>query len=128
MAPGWSDGADLVGWLGGRSALERLARTFYRKLIADDLLGPLLEGVPADHAEQVVRTLAARLRGPGTPSGNRTVGRMLPPGRPMTPAQRRRWSQLLLEAADEACLSVDDEFRFTLALLVGADNTPPSRG
>lgn len=128
MARGWCDDADLVAWLGGRSALERLARTFYRKLIADALLGPLLEGVPDGHAERVARMLATRLRGPDASAGNRSVGRMLPPGRPMTREQRRRWSRLLLEAVDEARLPVDDEFRCILASLFELDATPPWHG
>lgn len=104
----------LYDWAGGSEALGRLTDVFYRHVHADPLLAPVFAHVGADHARHVATWLGEVLGGP--PSYTEEHGgypAMLAHhlGRSITPAQRVRWVQLITEAADEAGLPDDAEFR-----------------
>ncbi|WP_245401704.1 CDGSH iron-sulfur domain-containing protein [Nocardia albiluteola] len=102
-------------WAGGVPALTRMTRLFYEKFVpADPLLAPLFAAMSADHAERVAKWLAEVFCGPRAYS--RQYGgyeRMLSQhiAKCLTEEQRSRWVSLLLQAAREAGLPNDPEFR-----------------
>ncbi|MEU6558565.1 group II truncated hemoglobin [Nocardia nova] len=101
-------------WLGGTAALERLTEVFYREVLADDLIGPLFAGMDPDHPRYVAMWLAEVFGGPSRYTDERGgYDNMLVHhlGKAITEPQRRRWVSLLLDAADEAGLPADPEFR-----------------
>ena len=107
----------LYEWAGGMEAFERLTKTFYERVRADDVVGPLFAEMPEDHPHHVAMWLAEVFRGPATYSEERggyhhMVGQHLGVG--ITPHQRRRWVSLLSLAADDAGLPDDPEFRSAL--------------
>lgn len=104
----------LYEWLGGADALNRLTERFYQKVLKDDLLRPLFEGMAAGHPHHVADFLGEVLGGPAAYTASRgghahMISRHL--GRNISQAQRRQWVALLLETADELKLSDDPEFR-----------------
>jgi hemoglobin len=103
----------LYEWLGGREALQRLSATFYTKVVADDLIGPLFSKMPADHPQHVAMFLAEVFGGPPEYSEIGGHARMLSHhfAKHLDEAQRRRWLTLLLDTADELKLPDDPEFR-----------------
>ncbi|PXY22755.1 group II truncated hemoglobin [Prauserella muralis] len=108
----------LYEWAGGRSALLRLTETFYRTVLEDELLEPVFRGMDPAHPRHVADWLGEVFGGPPAYSGHRgghrhMIGRHL--GRAITEQQRRRWVSLLLDAADEAGLPADPEFRAAFA-------------
>jgi hemoglobin len=104
----------LYEWAGGEPALQRLTEAFYRRVRADDLLAGLFANMPPEHPDHVAAWLAEVFGGPtrytdelgGYP---RMMRHHL--GLGITVEQRRRWVQLISEAADEAGLPADPEFR-----------------
>lgn len=104
----------LFEWAGGKSAFERLTEVFYRHVHADPVLAPVFAHVGDQHAHNVAVWLAEVFGGPpayteqhgGYPA---MLGHHL--GLAITPEQRARWAQLIGEAADEAGLPDDPEFR-----------------
>lgn len=109
----------LFEWAGGLPALTRMARVFYEKYIPEDpLLAPLFAGMEADHAERVATWLAETFGGPnGYSEGYGGYMRMISQhlGKAITEGQRARWVQLLTQAADDARLPADPEFRAAFA-------------
>ena len=104
----------LYDWAGGMSALDRLTDAFYARVVEDDLLGPLFVRMPAEHAHHVAVWLAEVLGSP--PAYTKKHGgypHMLVKhlGMAITEPQRRRWVNLIQDAADEAGLPEDPEFR-----------------
>ncbi|MDG4857798.1 antibiotic biosynthesis monooxygenase [Streptomyces sp. T-3] len=104
----------LYDWAGGAEALDRLSDTFYSLVLKDDLLAPLFEGLPHEHAHHVALWLGEVFGGPATYSDEHgghahMVGKHL--GKGITEPQRRRWVNLIQDAADEAGLPTDAEFR-----------------
>jgi hemoglobin len=104
----------LYEWAGGLSALERLTAIFYDKVKTDPILGPVFAAMDAHHPQYVAKFLAEVFGGPATYTQQRgghahMVGQHL--NRHLTETQRRRWVTLLLDAADEAELPSDPEFR-----------------
>jgi hemoglobin len=108
------DPPTLYEWAGGDTAFERLTEAFYRKVRRDELLGPLFRDMDADHPRHVAAWLAEVFGGPpryteehgGYPhmlSKHRGLG--------ITESQRRRWVNLICDAADDADLPDDPEFR-----------------
>ncbi len=109
-----SDVPTLCDWAGGLAALERLTAIFYDKIKADPVLSPVFADMNAHHPQYVARFLAEVFGGPSTYSAERgghahMVSKHLK--RHLTEAQRRRWVSLLVDAADEAGLPTDPEFR-----------------
>ncbi|BCL28080.1 group II truncated hemoglobin [Streptomyces aurantiacus] len=104
----------LYSWAGGAEAFTRLTEVFYDKVLKDEVLAPVFAGLAAEHASHVASWLGEVFGGP--PSYSETQGghghmvaRHL--GKGITEIQRRRWVNLLQDAADEAELPTDAEFR-----------------
>jgi CDGSH-type Zn-finger protein/truncated hemoglobin YjbI len=102
-------------WAGGLPALVRMTRLFYEKHVPQDpLLAPLFATMSADHPERVAAWLAEVFCGPknySTEYGGypRMLSQHL--AKHLTEQQRARWVALLLQAAREAGLPNDPEFR-----------------
>jgi hemoglobin len=99
---------------GGAEAFERLTEAFYARVRRDELLEPLFRHMPPDHPKRVAAWLGEVFGGPpryteehgGYPHmvrKHRALG--------ITEQQRRRWVNLICDAADEAGLPDDPEFR-----------------
>lgn len=104
----------LYEWAGGGAAFERLTEDFYRRVLADDLLEPLFRGMDPHHPKYVAMWLAEVFGGPKSYSQDRGgYAHMLSQhlGRSITEPQRRRWVNLLQDAADAVELPDDPEFR-----------------
>ena len=104
----------LYDWAGGHEALVKLLTIFYGHVLEDPLLEPVFRHMDPHHAEHVAVWLGEVFGGPAEYSANHgghahMIGRHL--GRGITEEQRRRWVNLLLDAADEAGLPGDPEFR-----------------
>jgi hemoglobin len=104
----------LYEWAGGAEALERLTETFYGKVREDPLLEPVFRDMDREHPKHVATWLGEVFGGPplyteehgGYPH---MVRKHL--NRQLTEEMRRRWVNLLCDAADEAELPADPEFR-----------------
>ncbi|WP_238007921.1 group II truncated hemoglobin [Dactylosporangium sp. AC04546] len=104
----------LYEWAGGTEALQRLCDAFYRRVLADDLLAPLFTRMHPDHARHVATWLAEVFGGPAAyTTGHGGYPHMLSKhlGMAITEPQRRRWVNLMQDAADEVALPPDPEFR-----------------
>lgn len=111
----------LFDWAGGADAFDRLTTVFYRHVLADSVVGPLFAGMPPDHPHHVALWLGEVFGGPDAYTREHggyphMMGKHL--GRAITEPQRARWVQLLGEAADEAGLPADPEFRSAFAAYV----------
>jgi hemoglobin len=125
-------------WAGGAAAFRRLTTVFYGHVAEDPLLAPVFAGMDADHAEHVATWLAEVFGGPAEYTarhGGHAHMATKHLGRHITEEQRRRWVSLLTDAADEAGLPTDPEFRAVfayyiewgtrMAILYSGDNPPP---
>jgi CDGSH-type Zn-finger protein/truncated hemoglobin YjbI len=95
----------LFQWAGGLPALTRMTRLLYEKHVpADDLLAPLFAAMmPPGYPRREAAVLAEAFGGPAAPQAS---------GRPgFTEEQRARWVALAVQAADEANLPADPQFR-----------------
>ncbi|MFF4358542.1 antibiotic biosynthesis monooxygenase [Streptomyces sp. NPDC001604] len=104
----------LYDWAGGAAAFTRLTSVFYDKVLKDDLLAPLFADLAAEHAEHVALWLGEVFGGPATYSRTQGGhGHMVAKhfGKHITEPQRRRWVNLIQDAADDAGLPTDAEFR-----------------
>lgn len=103
----------LYEWIGGSEALLRLSEAFYKKVLRDELIGPLFAKMPPDHPQHVALFLGEVLGGPSEYSAMGGHARMLSHhfAKHLTEAQRRRWLNLLLDTADEVGVPSDPEFR-----------------
>jgi hemoglobin len=104
----------LYDWAGGAAALARLTEAFYQRVRDDDLLAPLFAQMPADHPQHVAAWLSEVFGGPRTYTDEHggyphMLSRHL--GLGIRLEQRARWAQLIAQAADEAGLPADPEFR-----------------
>ncbi|MGY0018296.1 group II truncated hemoglobin [Streptomyces sp. cg35] len=111
----------LFAWAGGAEAFDRLTSVFYAKVRRDDLLGPLFAGLPAEHAEHVALWLGEVFGGPAAYTEqhgghSHMVAKHI--GKGITERQRRRWVNLIHDAADEADLPADAEFRSAFSAYV----------
>jgi hemoglobin len=104
----------LYEWLGGMPALDKLMTTFYSRVPADPLLGPVFAHMSPDHSKHVAAFLAEVMGGPALYSAelgghpNMIRHHLL---RRLTHEQRRRWIDLLLACSDEVGVPDDPEFR-----------------
>jgi hemoglobin len=104
----------LYEWAGGTEAFERLTEVFYGNVKRDDLLEPIFRGMDAGHPKHVAAWLAEVFGGPPRYTEERGgYPHMLSKhrNRALTEEQRRRWVNLICDAADEAGLPTDPEFR-----------------
>ena len=116
-----SDAIDATGatptlyeWAGGYEAFEKLFQHFYDLVLADDVLHPLFKDMDRDHPQHVAVWLSEVFGGPA--DYTRDLGgydNMLAHhvGKNITEQQRRRWVNLLADAADAVGLPADPEFR-----------------
>ncbi len=101
-------------WAGGQAAFDRLTDVFYRRVRDDEILGPVFAGMDEHHPQHVATWLAEVFGGP--PRYTEEHGgypHMLHKhlGLAITETQRRRWVSMIMDAADEAELPADPEFR-----------------
>lgn len=104
----------LYEWAGGTEAFIKLCDAFYRLVLADELLAPMFASMDAQHVRYVALWLAEVFGGPAAYSAERGgYGPMVERhvGRGITEPQRRRWVNLMMDAADEVGLPSDPEFR-----------------
>jgi hemoglobin len=104
----------LFEWIGGAPALESLTANFYAKVKADPLIAPIFANMDAKHPRYVAQFLGEVFGGPADYSRERGGHKhMLTQhfARHLTEAQRRRWVNLLIDAADEIGAPADPEFR-----------------
>jgi hemoglobin len=104
----------LFEWAGGAEAFVRLTDAFYARVMKDDLLAPLFVRMLPEHARAVAIWLAEVFGGPATYSQEHggyphMVAKHI--GMAITEPQRRRWVNLIQDAADEVGLPDDPEFR-----------------
>jgi hemoglobin len=104
----------LYEWAGGADALERLTEIFYGKVRADPLLEPVFREMDHEHPKHVASWLGEVFGGPPVYTDEHggyphMVRKHL--NRALTEEMRRRWVELLCDAADEAELPADPEFR-----------------
>src|SRR3712207_6351154 len=104
----------LYEWAGGAEAFARLTDVFYARVRADDLLGPVFAGMDPEHPRHVATWLAEVFGGPADYTDRHggyphMVAKHIDRG--ITEEQRRRWVDLIQDAADEARLPADPEFR-----------------
>lgn len=108
----------LYEWAGGTAAFERLTEAFYRDVVRDPLLEPLFGHMDPEHPRYVAMWLAEVFGGPAAYTEQRggyphMLGHHL--GKAISERQRRRWVELLMDAADEVGLPDDPEFRAAFA-------------
>ena len=102
-------------WCGGLPALTRMTRLFYEKYVpADPMLGPIFANMSADHPQRVAKWLGEVFGGPTCYSDEyggypRMIGEHA--GKCLTEEWRARWVALMSQAAHEAGLPNDPEFR-----------------
>ena len=109
-----NDPPTLYEWAGGGEAFERLTEAFYRRVRRDELLEPLFRHMEADHPRRVAAWLAEVFGGPPRYTDEHGgYPHMLSKhrGLAITEQQRRRWVNLICDAADDAGLPDDPEFR-----------------
>lgn len=104
----------LYEWAGGTEMFVKLCAAFYRRVRADDLLAPMFATMHPEHARYVAIWLAEVFGGPPTYTEEHggyahMVGKHI--GKAITEPQRRRWVNLMMDAADEVGLPDDPEFR-----------------
>lgn len=113
--PPMREEATLFEWAGGYPAFLRLAKTFYAKYVPQDpLLSPLFAEMSPDHPERVASWLSEVFGGPKFYSEqygdyNRMLSQHI--GKRLTLAQRDRWATLIAQAADDALVPNDADFR-----------------
>jgi hemoglobin len=110
----------LFEWAGGDAAIRRLIDAFYDRVETDELLSPFFPGgVSAEHRDHVSMWWSEVFGGPAEYT-ERLGGyeRMLAQHRGLgiTAGQRLRFATTMSQAADDAQLPADPEFR---AALVG---------
>jgi hemoglobin len=116
--PGGGAPPSLFEWAGGEEAFVRLCDAFYRLVLADGLLAPMFATMAPDHARHVAIWLAEVFGGPATYTAEHGgYARMLAHhlGKAISEPQRRRWVNLMQDAADEVGLPQDPEFRSAFA-------------
>ena len=104
----------LYDWAGGTEAFERLTEVFYSHVREDEILEPVFRGMDPDHPKHVATWLAEVFGGPpGYTEEHGGYPHMLAKHRGLAieERQRRRWVSLICDAADEAGLPTDPEFR-----------------
>jgi hemoglobin len=113
-----SETPTLYEWAGGREAFERLFDAFYDRIERDELISPLFPGgVSREHRHNVTLWWCEVFGGPAEYTEKlggypRMVGKYQDLG--ITPEQRLRFVTLISQAADDAKLPDDPEFRSAL--------------
>lgn len=114
----------LYEWIGGSEALERLVTTFYNLALQDELLKPFFTRMPRSHIPNVCSWLAEVFGGPKSYSTLRGAKTAHPymiqqhKDLHITEEQRKRWVDLMQQAADIEKLPDDPEFRSAFAAYI----------
>lgn len=109
-----NDVPSLYDWAGGAEALNRLTEVFYERVLRDPVLEPVFGNMSPDHPAHVAAFIGEVFGGPKTYSDTHGGHRGMIQhhlGRKLTETQRRRWIELLVDAADAVELPDDPEFR-----------------
>jgi len=105
----------LYEWAGDMQTFETLFTQFYKKVLADDLLGDVFRNMSPEHVKHVAHFVAEVFGGEKlyTTADNGSHAKMVGGhiGKMLSEAKRQRWIQLLLQTADELGLKSDPEFR-----------------
>jgi hemoglobin len=104
----------LYEWAGGMTTFEKLTDVFYKKVLLDELLEPVFKHMSAQHQLHVAHFIAEVFGGPKKYSleeGSHFKMVQKHFLKHLTEQHRKRWIQLLIEAADEINLPDDPEFR-----------------
>jgi hemoglobin len=105
----------LYEWAGGWLAFRKLIDAFYNRVEHDELLSPLFPGGVSEEHRAHVTTWWSEVFGGPTEYTDELGGyqRMLAHHRGLniTPEQRFRFASLMSQAADDAALPADAEFR-----------------
>lgn len=108
----------LYQWAGGEEALQTLFRVFYDKVLQDALIGPVFQHMSADHPRHVAHFVGEVFGGPKRytqdDTGSHAIMIAHHIGKKLDEPKRKRWIQLLLDAADETGIPADPEFRSAL--------------
>jgi hemoglobin len=113
-----NDVPTIYEWAGGRAAFERWFDVFYDLVERDDLLGPVFDGrVTEEHRRNVTTWWSEVMGGPAQYTEQQggyehMLGKHR--GLAITAEQRLRFVTLLSQAADDAGLPADPEFRAAL--------------
>ena len=105
----------LFEWAGDIETFQNLFDNFYKKVLKDNLLSELFKNMSPDHTKHVAHFVAEVFGGGKFYSENdkgshsKMIGKHI--GKMLTEKQRQRWTQLLIETADEIGLKSDPEFR-----------------
>ena len=112
----------LYAWLGSDPAIfTRLIEAFYDSAVKDALLAPLFIGMSPQHREHVALWFAEVFGGPKRYSEEQGGHRSMILKHQqfsISEAQRKRWTQLMADAADAVGLPIDPEFRSAFAAYV----------
>ena len=125
----------LFEWAGGLPALTRMTRLLYEKHVpADALLAPLFADIPPGYPQREALRIGAAFGAPadgvpgaaGAPGGGEAGGAGAaaappPAASESTSEQLARWITLASQAASEAGLPADPEFRAALAAFLAWD-------
>jgi len=104
----------LFEWAGGLPALTRMTRLFYEKHVAGDpVLAPLFADMPTGLPQRMAAWLGEAFGGPAADDQEDGYPQMLAGllGEGLDEEQRARWVALLGQAAQEARLPAEPEFR-----------------
>ena len=108
----------LYDWIGGNKKLEPLMKSFYDKVLKDDILMPVFKTMSAEHIKHVAHFIGEVFGGPQlytqVDKGSHYIMIEHHIGKNLSEAQRKRWINLLLETADENNVPFDPEFRSAL--------------
>jgi hemoglobin len=113
--PGSGESPTLYEWAGGREAFARLIEAFYDRVERDELISPLFPGgVSREHRNHVILWWSEVFGGPNDYTEQlggypRMVGKHRDLG--ITSEQRLRFATLMSQAADDAGMPDDPEFR-----------------
>lgn len=104
----------LYEWAGGMAAFEKLTDVFYENVLNDELLEPIFKYMSPQHQIHVAHFIAEVFGGPemySTQEGSHFIMIQKHLAKHLTEQHRKRWVNLLLEAADKINLPDDPEFR-----------------
>ena len=108
----------LYEWVGNAEVFTQLVNVFYDKAVHDPLLSPFFVDMPAEHRQHVAAWFTEIFGGPqaystayeiGENAHHHMVSAHL--GLNISEVERKRWVQLMCDAADEVDLPSDPEFR-----------------
>jgi CDGSH-type Zn-finger protein/truncated hemoglobin YjbI len=118
----------LFEWVGGLPALTRMTRLFYEKHVAGDpVLAPLFADMPPGLPQRMAAWLGEVFGGPAADDQEEGYPQMLAGlvGEGLDDGQRARWVALLGQAAQEARLPAEPEFRAAFASFIEWDIASP---